>query len=150
MDVIAKLTSEQRWVTVQGRRGEIPEHLAKEQINELEESIFKEKQNLTNVFTKEVDIRELTDYAFNFFRTLDKRWENAEFEAKLMLQRFLFRQKIAYDVVSREFSLLEPSITTLLRLDKITSDPHRTYLELPVIVSDLKTLFSLGYNVKYA
>ena len=123
MDVIAKLTSEQRWVTVQGRRGEIPEHLAKEQINELEESIFKEKQNLTNVFTKEVDIRELTDYAFNFFRTLDKRWENAEFEAKLMLQRFLFRQKIAYDVVSREFSLLEPSITPLLRLDKITSDP---------------------------
>src|SRR3990167_2476699 len=123
MDVIAKLTSEQRWVTVQGRLGEIPEHLAKEQINELEESIFKEKQNLTNVFTKEVDIRELTDYAFNFFRTLDKRWENAEFEAKLMLQRFLFRQKIAYDVVSREFSLLEPSITPLLRLDKITSDP---------------------------
>lgn len=120
MNVIASLSEEEKIIVEQFRKGNLPEHLMADQVKEIEDKIFAEKQKLNNVFEKEVNIRELIDFAFNFFRTLDIRWKKADFEPKLMLQRFLFREKIAYNVLTREFSLLEPSISPLLRLDQIS------------------------------
>ena len=147
METIAKLQAEQNWVVTQGRRGDLPEHLVKDQVKELEGQIMAEKKKLNGIYIKEVDIAALLSHAFSFIRTLENSWYEAKFEAKLTIQRLVFKRRIAYDVVSRQFGLLEPSISPLFRLDKKESEQRLSTLELIDIISDLRMWQELsGYS----
>lgn len=80
-----------------GRKGIIPEHRVKEQVDELEKTLTLEKFRLSEMHGEELDINALLAYAYDFIRTVENVWCDAIPEVKVSLQRFIFPKGVNYD-----------------------------------------------------
>lgn len=97
VELLKKLEAEEKNVIAMGRKGIIPEHRVKEQVEELEKTLTLEKFRLTEMHGEELDINALLAYAYDFIRTVENVWCDAIPEVKIRLQRFIFPKGVNYD-----------------------------------------------------
>ncbi len=80
----------------QGAKGELPEKVATAQINNLEQEILIEKEKLTHIVPREVNVHSLLTAAYVFLEHAADLWKESDFEARLKLQKMIFTKKISY------------------------------------------------------
>lgn len=93
---VQELEKQEEWVIESGRKGIIPEHLVKKQIDDLEQQLVFAKANLNDNYNEELDVKSLLSFANSFFVRLDIVWLDASPKAKVRLQNFLFPNGVIY------------------------------------------------------
>lgn len=105
-----------------GRKGIIPEHRVKEQVEDLEKTLTPEKFRLTEMHGEELDINALLAYAYDFIRTVENVWYDAVPEVKVRLQRFIFPEGVKYDSIGFLYFGICPLFKQIILVgSKITS-----------------------------
>src|SRR5687767_13753685 len=90
IEEIKQLEQEQEWLMDKGKKGIIPDHLLRKQLEDSEQKITLSKISLTEVHNAELEIDALLSEAEVFIRTPELAWFGAVFEAKLKYQRLIF------------------------------------------------------------
>ena len=93
---IQDLEKQEEWVVEMARKGTIPEHLVRKQLDDLEQQLVFAKASLDDSYKDELDIQTLISYAKTFFRKLDMIWVDAAPKAKARLQNFIFPDGVTY------------------------------------------------------
>lgn len=97
LEIIKKLEAEEAWLIEKGKKGIIPDHLLKDQVDDLENKITLAKMDLTNIHNEEMDVTALLAYAETFIRTLEVSWLDAPLDIKNRLQRAIFPNGVSYE-----------------------------------------------------
>ncbi len=108
MEEIKRLETEEKNVIAMGRKGIIPEHRVREQVEDLEKTLTLEKFRLTEMHGEELDINALLAYAYDFIRTVENVWYDAVPDVKIRLQRFIFPEGVKYDSIGFSNSRICP------------------------------------------
>lgn len=87
----------QKALSLKNARGVLPDHLAKSQIQELEEKLVVMRSNLADFKGSKTSVEQVLDYAGKFLAELDHIWQRSSLEVKKHIQRFFFPHGLIYD-----------------------------------------------------
>lgn len=109
MDEIKQLEKEEGWVVEKGKKGVLPDHIVKTQVDEIESKLTFAKMHLTDIHAEELDVSALLAFGYEFIRTVEFAWSEAPIEYKLKLQRLIFPEGIKYHFNGFSNSRLSPA-----------------------------------------
>jgi len=146
---IQRLEQQQDWVSKQASTGKIPSEVASRQIRAYQDEILKAKKPMVRQYPKEVTIYVLLEYAYRFLEQVADIWADGDFEARIQLQRLIFKDKVHYNVKTRSFRPLRTHKTPLFSLNDVIMGGEGDFVRtLPQVVLGLHELYS--YNFAFA
>lgn len=87
---VRSLTELQRAVAIKNAQGVLPDTLAKEQIEELEQKILEKRTLLSGLASDETNIKAVLDHGERFLANIPNFWQDSDLVVKKHVQRFFF------------------------------------------------------------
>lgn len=87
---IASLTALQKAIAVKNAQGVLPDALAREQIEELEQKLVEKRTQFEELRTDDVNIQAVLDHAERFLSNLQRSWQESGLAVRKHIQRFFF------------------------------------------------------------
>lgn len=113
LEEVKALEQEEEWVIEKGKKGILPDHLVKKDVEDIERKLTFAKMNLTDIHAEELDINALLNFGYQFIRTVEFAWSEAPIEYKLKLQRLIFPEGLKYDENGFTNSRLSPAFNLI-------------------------------------
>lgn len=110
---IKSFETEETWTIQKGKKGILPDHIVKKDVDELEKKITFAKMKLTDIHAEELDINALLNFGRVFIRTVEYAWSEAPTEYKLELQRLIFPEGLKYHYKGFSNSRLSPAFAII-------------------------------------
>ncbi len=130
---IQNMEAEENRILDMAKKGIIPEHLVKRQIEDIENNLTLAKMEITEMHGEELDVTALILYAENFIRTVEISWLDAPLDIKQRLQRAIFPEGVIYEYPNYSNSKISPVfevINTLATENTKNVTPGRVGLPL--------------------
>ncbi len=113
LDEVKSLEQEERWIIEKGKKGILPDHIVKQDVDDLEKKITFAKMHLTDIHAEELDVNALLAFGYEFIRTIEYAWSEAPIEYKLKLQRLIFPEGLKYHYNGFSNSRLSPAFNLI-------------------------------------
>lgn len=109
LEEIKQLEQEEEWIVEKSKKGVLPDHIVKKQVDEIESKLTFAKMHLTDIHAEELDVNALLAFGYEFIRTIEYAWSEAPIEYKLKLQRLIFPEGLKYHYNGFSNSRLSPA-----------------------------------------